>query len=209
MDKILYSKEDIDFLLGWRDKNKEKVRKYVCPIKAIKIISMVNGTICTCVRNGNIINVGVTLNGKHFGKIVAEYLNSGLYRVDEKCTSKIFTTDMIQSIMTVYASTMALLAYGNETTKPSKQIIHKSDDSKPKDNKKNKKKQSKSKPSGITYVLRRDSKNAVIIPHGKHRSPQGTFNVRGHFRHYRDGKIVWIEEYSKGRGDKKSKTYKL
>lgn len=206
MDKILYSKEDIDFLLGWRDKNKEKVREYVCPIKAIKIISMVNGTICTCVRNGNIINVGVTLNGKHFGKIVAEYLNSGLYRVDEKCTSKIFTTDMIQSIMTVYASTMALLAYGNEITKPAKQV-----DRKPTDNKHKpaKKKSKKSKSSGITYVLRRDSKTAAIMPHGKHRSPQGTFNVRGHFRHYKDGKVVWIEEYSKGRGDKKSKTYKL
>ena len=205
MDKILYSKDDIDFLLGWRDKNKEKVREYVCPIKAIKIISMVNGTICTCVRNGNIINVGITLNGKHFGKIVAEYLNSGLYQVDEKRTSKIFTTDMIQSIMTVYASTMALLAYGNETTRPSKQVVHKAIDNKPKSNKKS----AKSKPTGVTYVLRQDSKNAVIIPHGKHRSPQGTFNVRGHFRHYKDGKIVWIEEYSKGRGDKKSKTYKL
>lgn len=209
MDKILYSKDDVEFLLSWRDKHLDEVRKYACPIKAIKIISKVNGTICTCVRNGNTINVSVTLNGKHYGKIVAEILYMGMYHVDTNRTSKIFTSDAIQSIMTVYASTMALLAYGNETTKPSKQIIHKSDDSKPKDNKKNKKKQSKSKSSGITYVLRRDSKNAVIIPHGKHRSPQGTFNVRGHFRHYRDGKIIWIEEYSKGCGDKKSKTYKL
>ena len=205
MDKILYSKEDVDFLLDWRDKHLDEVRKYACPVKAIKIISTVNGTICTCIRNGDIINVSVTLNGKHFGKIVAEILHySGLYKVDEKHTSKIFDIEQVKSIMTIYASTMALLAYGGETTKPSKQAVHKSDGSK-----KSNKKSSKSKPTGITYVLRRDSKNAVIIPHGKHRSPQGTFNVRGHFRHYKDGKVVWIEEYSKGNGAKKSKTYKL
>ena len=205
MDKILYSKDDVEFLLSWRDRHLDEVREYACPIKAIKIISKVNGTICTCVRNGNTINVSVTLNGKHYGKIVAEILCFGMYQVDTNRTSKIFTSDAIQSIMTVYASTMALLAYGNETSRPSKQVSHKAIDNKPKSNKKS----AKSKPTGVTYVLRRDSKNAVIIPHGKHRSPQGTFNVRGHFRHYKDGKVVWIEEYSKGSGTKRSKTYKL
>ena len=205
MDKILYTKEDIDFLLSWRDKHKDDVRKYTCPVKAIKIISKVNGTICTCIRKGDTISVGVTLNGQHYGKILVELLHSGLYKVNDKHTSKIFAAESIQSIMTVYASTMALLAYGNETTKPARQVIQKQSNDKKKSNKKS----TKSKPTGITYVLRRDSKTAVIIPHGKHRSPQGIFNVRGHFRHYKDGKVVWIEEYSKGRGEKKSKTYKL
>ena len=206
MDKILYSKDDVEFLLSWRDRHLDEVREYACPIKAIKIISKVNGTICTCVRNGNTINVSVTLNGKHYGKIVAEILCFGMYQVDTNRTSKIFTSDAIQSIMTVYASTMALLAYGNETSRLPKQVSHKASDNKPNPNKK---KPKKSKPSGITYVLRRDSKTAAIMPRGKHRSPQGTFNVRGHFRHYKDGKVVWIEEYSKGSGAKKSKTYKL
>ena len=206
MDKILYTQEDVDFLLDWRDKNKDKVRNYPCPIKAIKIISKVNTSLCTCVRNGNTIKVNVTLGGKPFGKILVEILDSGMYRVYEKKTSKIFNSEMIQSIMTVYASTMALLAYGNETTKQAKQVVHKSNDNK---QKLNKKKHNKSNPNGVTYVLRRDSTTAAIIPLGKHRSPQGTFNVRGHFRHYKDGKVVWIAEYSKGRGEKKSKTYKL
>lgn len=31
-----------------------------------------------------------------------------------------------------------------------------------------------------------------------HRSPEGIFSVRGHFRKYKDGKIVYIDEYLKG-----------
>lgn len=205
MDKIFYTKEDMEFLFDWRDKHIDYVHQCVCPIRAIKIISKVNGIAITCVRDGDTIKVNVTLDERPYGKLIVHILPSGFYKVDDK-TSKILDMEAIQSIMTTYASTMALLAYGNEITRPTKQI-----DRKPTDNKHKpiKKKSKKSKASGITYVLRRDSKTAAIMPHGKHRSPQGTFNVRGHFRHYKDGKIVWIEEYSKGRGDKKSKTYKL
>lgn len=205
MDKIFYTKEDMEFLLDWRDKHIDYVHQCVCPIRAIKIISKVNGIALTCIRDGDIIKINVSLNERPFGKLIAHTLPSGYYKVDDK-TTKNLNMDEIQSIMTTYASTMALLAYGNEITRPAKQISRRTETNKPNPNKK---KPKKSKSSGITYVLRRDSKTAAIMPHGKHRSPQGTFNVRGHFRHYRDGKIVWIEEYSKGHGDKKSKTYKL
>lgn len=205
MDKIYYTKEDMEFLLDWRDKHIDYVHQCVCPIRAIKIISKVNGIALTCIRDGDIIKINVSLNERPFGKLIAHTLPSGYYKVDDK-TTKNLNMDEIQSIMTTYASTMALLAYGNEITRPARQISHRTENNKPSSNKK---KLKKSKSSGITYVLRRDSKTAAIMPHGKHRSPQGTFNVRGHFRHYKDGKVVWIEEYSKGNGAKKSKTYKL
>lgn len=205
MDKIFYTKEDMEFLLDWRDKHIDYVHQCVCPIRAIKIISKVNGIALTCIRDGDIIKINVSLNERPFGKLIAHTLPSGYYKVDDK-TTKNLNMDEIQSIMTTYASTMALLAYGNEITRPAKQISRRTETNKPNSNKK---KPKKSKSSGITYVLRRDSKIAAIMPHGKHRSPQGTFNVRGHFRHYKDGKVVWIEEYSKGSGTKKSKTYKL
>lgn len=205
MDKIFYTKEDMDFLLDWRDKHIDYVHQCACPIRAIRIISKVNGIAMTCVRDGDTIKVTITLNGLPYGKLIVHILPSGFYKVDDK-TSEILDMEAIQSIMTTYASTMALLAYGNEITRPAKQSDRKPTDS---EHRPTKKKSKKSKSSGITYVLRRDSKTAAIMPHGKHRSPQGTFNVRGHFRHYKDGKVVWIEEYSKGCGAKKSKTYKL
>ena len=31
-----------------------------------------------------------------------------------------------------------------------------------------------------------------------HRSPEGVFGVRGHFRRYKNGHVIWIDEYLKG-----------
>lgn len=31
-----------------------------------------------------------------------------------------------------------------------------------------------------------------------HKSPEGVFSVRGHFRRYQSGKVIWIDEYLKG-----------
>lgn len=33
---------------------------------------------------------------------------------------------------------------------------------------------------------------------GRHRSPEGVFQVRGHFRRYQTGKVIWIDGYLKG-----------
>ena len=37
-----------------------------------------------------------------------------------------------------------------------------------------------------------------VNQHAIHKSPEGIFSVRGHFRKYKSGKIVWINEYLKG-----------
>ena len=60
-----------------------------------------------------------------------------------------------------------------------------------------------------TYILRQDNGVLVAAPKGSHASPKGTFTVRGHYRHYASGKVVWIAEYKKGTGKKKAKTYKI
>lgn len=44
---------------------------------------------------------------------------------------------------------------------------------------------------------------------GEHASPKGEFSVRGHYRHYKSGKIVWINEYRKGEGKRNGKKYCL
>lgn len=31
-----------------------------------------------------------------------------------------------------------------------------------------------------------------------HKSPEGVFSVRGHFRKYKSGKVIWIDEFLKG-----------
>ena len=55
MDKITYTNNDINFLLEWRDRNQDLVRMGVCPIKAIKIISIESGITLTCIRRGQLV----------------------------------------------------------------------------------------------------------------------------------------------------------
>lgn len=38
-----------------------------------------------------------------------------------------------------------------------------------------------------------------------HKSPEGVFSVRGHFRRYQSGKVIWIDEYLKGVEKEKQK----
>lgn len=50
-------------------------------------------------------------------------------------------------------------------------------------------------------VFRKSKGKVYAINVGSHRSPEGVFSVRGHLRHYKSGKNIWIEEYVKGGKD--------
>lgn len=55
--------------------------------------------------------------------------------------------------------------------------------------------------SGIDKIIvfRPYKEKLYAVPVGHHRSPEGVFEVRGHFRYYKkSGKIVWIDNYLKG-----------
>ena len=202
MDKIVLSNDDLNFLLEWRDKNQDLVRTTTCPLKKVKIVTPEVGITLTCIRNERELTVSITQNGKSKGKLTFEILPFGMYRL-AKSNTNIYSKDDVQSVVTVYASAMALIAFGDDTEREPKK--KKSGKSNKAHNKPSKRRKSK----GITYILKRSKNEAHIVKQGSHKSPQGIFTVRGHFRHYKNGKVVWIEEYSKGTGDKKSKTYKL
>ena len=202
MDKVVLKNDDMNFLFEWRDNNQDFVRTSTCPLKKLKIIAADVGITLTCIRNERQLDVSITQQGKSKGKMTFEILPFGMYRL-VKSSTNIYGKDDVQSVVTVYASLMALLSFGGDTEKESRQT---------KSGKKNEsfKKPSKTrKTKGITYILKRSGNEAHIVKQGSHKSPQGTFTVRGHFRHYKSGKVVWIEEYSKGSGRKKNKTYKL
>lgn len=51
------------------------------------------------------------------------------------------------------------------------------------------------------FVREYDNKIYAVSSHA-HRSPEGVFSVRGHFRKYKSGKVIWIDEYLKGTDEK-------
>lgn len=55
-------------------------------------------------------------------------------------------------------------------------------------------------------VIRKYEKH---INHNKHNITCERWDVKGHFRHYKNGKITYVKPYEKGKGIKKEKEYKL
>lgn len=111
----------------------------------------------------------------------------------------------------LYLTIMALMIFGNEYDEPV--VNNDNDKEKPQPNKNNKKKKTnKKKPlsEGITYIIKTSSGEPCIKRQGSHAKPSGQFDVRGHYRHYKNGKVIWIKEYVKGKGKEvKDKTYKI
>lgn len=81
----------------------------------------------------------------------------------------------------IYIVVNALLLYGNLVDGTSTTVRAKSDE----DDK-------------HYFIKEYDNKLYAVSSH-THRSPEGIFSVRGHFRKYKkSGKVIWIDEYLKG-----------
>lgn len=203
MDKIVLSREDIEFVLKWRDEHKEFVRLGVNPLRTVKIICPDSGFTLTAIREAVDLRIGITQNGKSLGSLEYEFLNNGMYRMT-KDNTKISNEDK-QSVLTVYASVMALMVFGRSIAESLEQKERQTASS----SKKPAKKPKKSKRSGVTYILSRSGKEPHIAVKGSHSSPQGIFSVRGHYRRYKSGKVIWIAQYTKGTGKRADKTYRI
>lgn len=94
---------------------------------------------------------------------------------------KTFFAHAIQVFLTAFISANAFMWFGNITE--DKRIITRSSNTR---NRKN-----------ITFRKFKESLYAVEFR--LHKSPEGVFSVRGHFRKYANGKIIWIDEYLKGK----------
>lgn len=203
MDKIVLSREDIEFVLKWRDEHKEFVRLGVNPLRTVKIICPDSGFTLTAIREAVDLRIGITQNGKSLGSLEYEFLNNGMYRMT-KDRAKISSDDK-QSVLTVYASVMALMVFGRSDLKTPEHKERQTVSS----SKKLTKKPKKNKRSGVTYILTCSGKEPHIAVKGSHSSPQGVFSVRGHYRRYKSGKVIWIAQYTKGTGKRADKTYRI
>ncbi len=195
MDRILLKREDIEGILAWRDRNKELVREAPAPLKAVEIVSKVNGVRVKAFRAGRKLTLYVYHEEKSIGKIVFMFTN-GLAVVLKNSTS--LRRDQWESVLTIYCSLMAFMTYEQP------EVIA-AEDTEVKAHTPTSRKAVKRERN--TYILR--YKREYIPKGGHHASPKGIFTVRGHYRRYKSGKVVWINEYRKGEGDKKAKTYRL
>lgn len=201
MDKAELSKSDIEMLLEWRDGHKSLVRAFPAPLKAVEIYFQHNNIRIKGIRSDNILKLQISAGYKTLCNTEFK-AEEGMLRCQKKRT-EIDEADL-QSALTVYCSLMALMAYGS---------LSADEEMEPKGQKAKDRSRGDESPSGkqkrTTYILRKTQRGLQMLPKGTHAAPHGAFTVRGHYRHYKNGKVVWIDAYQKGTGKKKSKTYKL
>ena len=200
MDKILLSSKDIETLLLWRDQNKELIRRNAAPFKGIILEFPETNITIKAYNDAGKIAFYLQVSGQKAGKITGRQLPGGLLQV-KKNTTKL-SSDDVQSIITVYASLMALIVYHKPEAAAAAKEARQERPKKAKNGQERRK-------NSITYLLKHSSSGPRIQQRGQHSSPAGVFTVRGHYRHYKDGRSVWIKPYKKGTGDQKNKIYKL
>jgi len=214
MDKVEITAKEIEQLLKWRDEHVDFVRYHPTPLKAVEIVITDNGYRIKGIREGNDLRLYLNISGRSVGKCEFIRRADGMFatkpgkvRFDQNVLGKNprAHSEMVQSMLTVYCSLMALMSFSrvdpdkDAKDKPVRQgAVHKRSTN-----------GSKKPSKQITYILRSHNGTLYAAPRGSHASPSGVFSVRGHFRHYKDGKIVWIAEYTKGTGKKKSKVYRV
>lgn len=200
MDKIILSNKDVEALLKWRDQNKELIRRNAAPFKGILLQFPESFIDIKAYNDAGKITFYLFINGHKAGKITGRQLPGGLLQV-KKNTTKL-SSDDIQSIITVYASLMALIVYHKPEAAAAAKEARQERPKKAKNGQERRK-------NSVTYLLKHSGSGPRIQQRGQHSSPAGVFTVRGHYRHYKDGRSVWIKPYKKGTGDQKNKTYKL
>lgn len=202
MDRIILSSKDVETLLEWRDHNADMVRRNPAPFKGILLEFPETNINIKAYNDAGKIAFYVRINGSSAGKITGRQLPGGLLKV-KKNTTKLKSDD-VQSIITVYASLMAFIVY-NEPEAAAAAAPKKTGQERPKKAKSGAQRSKKS----VTYLFNHSSSGPRIRPRGHHNSPAGVFTVRGHYRHYKNGRAVWIKPYKKGTGGQNNKTYKL
>ena len=192
MNKVILSWGDIENVIGkWALENKKLVYSYPVPLKNFQLV-VNNSWVANIERHGNKVKIHHVLDGINRGY---QIFKLGKKQEVKKDKTDLQGPDKI-SILTVYISLMAYMVYAKDRKEKviRKTTVHHAGG------------QPRHK-NGYTYILHRAE--AVTPQGGHHRSPEGIFTVRGHYRRYKTGKTIWIKEYKKGTGKELERMYKL
>ena len=203
MDKIKLKKSDTIALFAWKDEHKDLLYQMPAPLKAVEIDFVETGYRVVGIRDGSHIKITLSAGFKRLGS--KDFRIFGDRLIEEKKRSILVSDAEFMDAVTAYCALMALMTYGNTPVEPEEEPSEMPD-------RKPTKKQTKARKKAtrrITYIIRNAKGSLTVAPRGGHAKPSGIFSVRGHWRHYKNGRTIWISEYKKGTGKKKAKTYRV
>ena len=204
MDKIYISQDGENKLFRWRDENKNLVRNYKASIKKVKYILLDetnNHVIITVIDSGEArVDFTITRQGKRLDSFCYDrykmQVNEKWYAMTVPKAVKEAKSAGRQEAISIHASTQALLNHrqridgdrGQETQEEVESIIEKAQN-----REKAQKKDNIIRISDIVYTTTEASTRGFR----SYTKPTREISVRGHYRHYRSGKTIWIDEYKK------------
>lgn len=206
MNRIVLTTPDIVYVFGWRDRHQDLVRSCPNTMSSLRIECKDKGIVIVGSRKLDSLLLRVYVNGKPAGEIRYAFILNGKAVITQD-TTKVFVKDDKESMLSLWCSLMALFAYGDGEVQEQEEETER----KPRPNgNKRPTKPTKRSTEAVTYIILRKGTTRKQGGHrGSHAKKQGVFSVRGHFRHYKSGKVVWIAEFVKGEGKEKPRTYML
>lgn len=204
MDRIEMTQNDITALIDWRDAHIDLVRSLPAPLKAVEIVMTHNDYRIKGIRKDDRLTLYLRNGKQNLGHVEMVIGADQVLRLEKG--KMLCDQTGFNSVLNIYCSLMALMVYGGMEQEEQQEDRHTASH-KPHTPLKGPR---KGKQHQVTYVLRNRNGHLIAAPRGSHSSPRGEFTVRGHYRHYKNGKVVWIAEYRKGVGQRnKSRTYKI
>lgn len=104
------------------------------------------------------------------------------YKLAEETATRQEQLDVMMTLMISYIHTNAFLWYGNFLDRDKREFSA----------------VGKNQKGDKTIVFRPFQNQLYAASVGHRRSPEGVFQVRGHFRRYKTGKVIWIDGFMKG-----------
>lgn len=195
MDKIVMTAKDVSEIHKWANANEVSIDINI-PFNKVELI-LDEGYSLKCYNKGTYVNMFILIDN----------INKGYFRFDRN-TLKVIKNKIIgkenlkeEHFKAWIAQYLYTMAYITEY----KPVLE------PKEVRKPIKKHRKSHKteSNITYLFNRHYITNPSTTHKKHKTCEYAFKVRGHYRHLKNGKKIWVREYTKGKGKVKGKEYRL
>ena len=208
MDKVELKKADTVALFAWKDEHKDLLYQMPAPLKAVEIDFVETGLRVVGIRNGSQIKITLSAGFNRLGS--KDFQIRGDRLIEKKKRSMLVSDEQFMDAVTAYCALMALMTFGGKEAPEDLEPDLTQQASAPKAHSAaGKRKPARKQSRRITYIIRNAKGQLTVAPRGAHAKPTGIFTVHGHWRHYKSGKVVWIAEYKKGTGKKKSKTYRV
>lgn len=209
MDKCILKNEDVKALFAWRDRNKDLVRRGANPMKGIEIVLPDIKARAKYIRENNIVKIHYVF-GKESYNYTIEIVQHGWKVNKQPAKGYGAQRALIEDVVGMYFALMALITYGDDVEYTEQELDVIDTITTEKSARPVAPRKTHIKRDNVIYLFNKEPSGRLSIKRkGERRSPQGQFNVRGHFRHLKGGKVIWIAEYKKGTGTRKNKTYKL